>query len=309
MDYRIIKLNFSTPVRFGSGGLTRGEYIIHADTIFSALCIEILRINKIKLETLIEWTKEGKLLISDALPFIHEKYYIPKPIMDLEIQTEGDSVLKKASKKLEYICIEQVAEYLDGKLDILTENEFFSENIGKYTLIQKARIPHQEEAKPYSVSVFQFNPGSGIYFCIGFETQEQLDCLEETIRSLSYTGIGGKVSSGFGKFKFSIETLSDTFLNRLQPKQWNKYETLSVCLPKNDEIQDVLTDSQYLLLKRGGFISSSEYSPGYHKKRELYVFAAGSTFSGKFDGDVYDVSVKGKHPVYRYAKPMLLGVK
>lgn len=37
-------------------------------------------------------------------------------------------------------------------------------------------------------------------------------------------------------------------------------------------------------------------------------FSAGSTFTKDFLGDVYDVSNNGRHSVYRYAKPMLMGV-
>ena len=46
----------------------------------------------------------------------------------------------------------------------------------------------------------------------------------------------------------------------------------------------------------------------YFRKNDLYVFSAGSTFTKDFSGDVYDVSNNGRHSVYRYAKPMLMGV-
>ena len=44
------------------------------------------------------------------------------------------------------------------------------------------------------------------------------------------------------------------------------------------------------------------------KKKDLYVFRAGSCFVHPFAGDIYDVSDGGSHPVYRYARAMFLGV-
>ena len=40
----------------------------------------------------------------------------------------------------------------------------------------------------------------------------------------------------------------------------------------------------------------------------MYVFAAGSCFKNEFEGDIYDVTNGGSHPVYRYAKPLFMGV-
>ena len=35
---------------------------------------------------------------------------------------------------------------------------------------------------------------------------------------------------------------------------------------------------------------------------------AGSCFEDKFVGDVIDVSKDGTHPVYRYGKPIMIGI-
>ena len=47
----------------------------------------------------------------------------------------------------------------------------------------------------------------------------------------------------------------------------------------------------------------------WRRKKDLYVFNSGSTFTEKFEGDICDVSSGGAHPVYRYAKPLWLGVE
>lgn len=83
---------------------------------------------------------------------------------------------------------------------------------------------------------------------------------------------------------------------------------LSVALPADDELENALENASYLLEKRSGFVASSDYAEEWRKKRDLYVFTAGSCFVNCFAGDIYDVSEGGKHPVYRYAKPIFMGV-
>lgn len=86
--------------------------------------------------------------------------------------------------------------------------------------------------------------------------------------------------------------------------------TLSVSLPREEELETALAGAEYLLLKRSGFVASERYAPEQMRKKDLYVFQAGSCFPEKFHGDIYDVSdTCGRHPVYRYAKPMWMEVQ
>ena len=83
---------------------------------------------------------------------------------------------------------------------------------------------------------------------------------------------------------------------------------LSTALPRDEELEKSLEGATYLLEKRSGFVSSDKYADEQRKKKDMYVFMAGSYFVNCFDGDIYDVSEGGSHPVYRYAKPMFMGV-
>lgn len=84
--------------------------------------------------------------------------------------------------------------------------------------------------------------------------------------------------------------------------------TLSCALPQDNELAFALDGAAYQIVKRSGFIDSVHYAKEQRKHRVLYVLAAGSCFRNKFDGDIYDISNGGNHPVYRYAKPLFLGV-
>ena len=68
--------------------------------------------------------------------------------------------------------------------------------------------------------------------------------------------------------------------------------------------QPEIADANYQIIKRGGFVQSESYSDEYRKKRDLFMISAGACFKMTYHGDVYDVSNGGKHPVYRYGKPI-----
>lgn len=311
MDYQIVKMHFLTPTHFGDGGLMTASKTIHADTLFSSLCIEAQQSGEDCLESLIQNVKERKLIFSDALPYIGKRYYIPKPFMQInaEKETEGNSIQKKALKKLEYVPVDQLTDFVNGKMDIEKEQKFFSENFGKSSLEQKVRINRNgEDAEPYSVGTFTFREDSGLYICIGYESESAYYDLSDLLDSLSYSGIGGERSSGFGRFEIKAVALPNEMKKRLsESRKYQRYESLSVSLPEDAELDSVLQGAQFHLIRRGGFAFDNSKANS-HKKKDIFLFDAGSTFAELFRGYIADVKTDQKHPVYRYALPLFLGV-
>ena len=116
MNYAIYQLEFPSGVRFGNGTLDRTEITFHADTLFSALFQEALKLCVEK--EMLGMIQEGNLLFSDAFPYIEKEFYIPKPFGRVEISLKdirGDSVQKKQYKKMKYIPVNYVDEFLQGK--------------------------------------------------------------------------------------------------------------------------------------------------------------------------------------------------
>lgn len=306
MLYKILKLHFSSGVHIGNGMLTDGECIIHADTIFSALCFEALHLQG-GIEKLVEKCKKGLIRFSDGLPYIENTLYIPKPYMTFETADDGDSIKKKAFKKLKYIPINKLSIYENGNLDAVEEADIFKK-LGKYEMRSNVMIKRGEDAEPYHVGVYHFGEGNGLYLCTAFATKEEEEYFLLLLNAVGVTGIGGKRSSGFGKFHVEAEECPACFTERLEGSQYKKHISLSVSLPKENEMEMACQNASYLLLKRSGFIYSSTYSPGFQKKKTIYCFSAGSCFENIYEGDIYDVSCQGKHSVYRYGLPLFLGV-
>lgn len=317
MEYIAYKMKFKTAVHFGNKTLESSDCTFMADTLFSALCHEAVAMGEDTIDSFVSYVKNNELVISDGMPYIGKTLFIPKPMLQVEKQKEGDSKVKKAFKNLKYIPVDKIDEYLLGTADIEKLNNEF-DNFGTYYAKTQVKINEDEDNKPYRVGIFEFNKEdkeknvleSGLYFLVGYENEEAKMLFDELLIALSYVGIGGKRSSGLGKFDavtIPKKDIPETLLNRLN-KDGKYYMTLSVSLPREDELDDVIDSAAYSLIKRSGFVASSNYAPEFRRKKDLYVFCAGACVTNKYTGDVYDVSSGGSHPVYKYAKPMFLEV-
>lgn len=309
MRYKLYRLTFSTAVHFGKGRLGTCENNFLADRLFSAVCIEAQKSEgNDGIAFFYNAAASGNLLISDSMPYCNRTLYIPKPIVSIERNdSESDSKLKKEFKKLTYIPADSIDMYFKGNLNAQEENMKLSK-LGYYSEKTSAAIFENDDALPYNIGFFKFSPECGLYFVIGYENDSIFNKFDSIIYSLGYTGIGGKVTSGFGKFESISEEVPDCLLRRLENKNCKRFISLSVCMAKNEELKNALDSAEYSVIKRSGFVSSVTYSDTFRKKKELYCFSAGSSFNNRFSGEVFDLSDGGSHPVYRYAKPMFMGV-
>ncbi len=316
MGTRIVKLSFKGPVHFGEGRLSDSRLACDAATLFSALYIEALKLGK--QDDLLAAAKAGELRLSDAFPYAGDTLYLPKPMVQINPAEEASrgsddetSRARKAAKKLDYIPADALDAFLSGSFDPVKALAEFRVGIAgvqtKVNLQRKKTSDMQAEdtpeALPYHVGGFWFAPNAGLYFLVGgFNITPMLD-------QLIYAGLGGKRTSGYGRFEYEIDDYH--FTTEHIPDSSGRHMLLTTAAPTIDELSDDLLKkgARYRLVKRGGFVQSATHSDTPQKKRELYAFAAGSVFSKKFEGGVFNVSAsKGTHPVYRYARAMWLEV-
>lgn len=304
MDYKVYKLTFPNGIHVGTGELSSSDITVHSDTLFSAMCIEALAIGgQEKLNRLVEHAGSGQLLFSDAMPYIGNYMYIPKPMCRIEGK-EQDAAVRKAFKKLTYIPWRLLDVYLDGGINPEELNTDFRK-LGEKAQYQKVYIKQDEDNELYTVGVFRFNENNGLYIIAGFESSDVGHLFDELMDSLQYSGLGGKRSAGYGRFEFKR---SDLKSRRGLGCKGDRYISISTCMAKDSELEAVLQGASYKLIKRSGYVQSAEYSEKQLKKRDFYMFAPGAVFTSEFEGDIFDVSINGSHPVYRYAKPMLIGI-
>ena len=321
MEYKLYKLTFKTPVHFGSdivgSSLEESDFICHSDTFFSALCLEYIKLNGAEtIDHFIDFFDKGNLLISSLLPYKNDDLYIPKPSIVIERsdsknnnedKEDNSSSDRKKMKKLNYIKISDIDIYLKHIKGIGDFNfDYEYNNFAKYSLNQKVGL-RDEENRLYSLGTYSFYKNNGLYFLLSFSDNEKLKEFEKVLKSLSYSGIGGKRTNGLGNFEYSASDYIE-FRNKLFND--SKYKTLlSLYSPEENEINDIdFNNSFYSLIKRNGFIYSNNYSANLSKRKSLSMFKEGSCFANNINGNIKDVSQNGNHKVYRYGKAFYIGI-
>jgi len=315
MEYTIIKMSFPHGVHFGQRDLEDAGCELYADTFFSALCTEIVKQREEQLEWFVKNVRTGALVFSDAFPYISDNYfYLPRPALLVEKKEddENGAETRKVWKNLSYLPYEDFEDYLHGEIDSerakCLKDDFALGNIEVRT---HASVTYVDETKPYRVGSYHFQEKCGLYVIVGYQNEEIYQFFKDMLVSLSYSGIGGRKSAGYGRFTVEEESVPAEIMERLREKTdaGKTYMTLSVSLPLDEELDKVLETANCVWIKRSGFVTSLEYSKSYRRRQDLYVMKSGSCVKQGFQGNIYDVSDEfGNHPVYRYAKPMFLEV-
>ena len=289
MRYEIILFRFTSPVHFGDAaeGGDLGEILSYcrADTFFSALCREAADISQELLACVVEGVQRGKLRFSDLFPWKKRKdcneLYLPRPVMNISHDECG--------KTLSYEEVrEQSAERKKEK---------------KRSFIRASEMESYLQGRDISAQ-----PDFG---------KEELRTQYNAREKLPY-GIGGKRSSGWGKYRLEddpLELSEDDFYGgddaalykMLSSDHAEYYMTLSSFLPSLEEVKDAAAGTGRII-KRGGFAWSREMT-GAAKVSSVYMMESGSCFSKRLDGRIADVNNgSAPHPVYKYGKGLFVGL-
>lgn len=324
MNYYLYKLCFRDSVHFGSSdsalSLQASADHFCADTLFSALCHTAGSLWGEKgIGSLCEQVRAGELLLSDSMPWRTQKgediFYLPKPCMVSSKKQDVPVELRKTMKRLTWIPVQDMADFrasLEGEQPYTPHETTF----GVCEMRTMAAVKDGEDTRPYQVGVFRFLPSCGLYFLVGCKREEQAKQLEKMIHALGLGGIGGKVSAGFGTY--SVEDM--IFLNEPfdAQTQWlydalsfteiKHYLLLTTSLPADNELDTVLDGAFYQLARRGGYVQSDTFSDSPQRKRTQFFLSAGAMLKKPFAGELFCVAENDRHPVYRYSKPLMLGV-
>lgn len=323
MDYCLYKLQFDSPVHFGPSdtalSLYSSEGHFCADTLFSALCHCALSLGgPAQAETLCQWAREGALLLSDGLLWQGEQFYLPKPCWNGTFTSEVSTRQRKALKALKWVPVSQFTTFTDSLRSGEPYNALQQSEPGQHIEVERAKVGRQQEdTEPYYVGAYVFHEDAGLYVLVGCGTDEQQSTLAKLLAGLGWTGIGGKVSSGYGKFHIaqtlplSATSTGDAgwLYERLTDETASHQLLLTTSLPQEDEMDAALENACCQVVRRGGFVQPGIDSDGARKKRTQYFLAAGAVLERRFSGDLFPVGGSEAAPVYRYGKPVFLGVE
>ena len=323
MNYCLFKLRFTTPVHFGAPdsalSLYGSEDHFLADTLFSALCREALTLwGGPGVNDLIETAKSEKLFLSDAMPWKKDSFFIPRPFVNgKQPKEELTSRQRKAMKRLKWIPVES---FNDFAASVNTGERFRTESIdasfGTEAEMTRVHVEGLDDPLPYQLGIYRFYEDCGLYFIAGYTDPATGDKLRVLTEALGKSGVGGKVSSGLGKFEVTdIRLLNDAdefqtnwLFTALSSADSKQYLLLSAALPEDDDLDAVIRGASFKLVRRGGFVGSASFAETPRKKKTEYYLAAGSVVTRRFLGSVRNVAEGGSHPVVRFNRPLFLGV-
>ncbi len=330
MKFYLFRLKFLTPVHFGtaqnkkSGNLQ--SFNCCADTLFSALAIEAAGLDSGLCCRFIEAAQNGSLLLSDLLPYYsgsEEALYVPVPLyrqkdinpLDLQLSFKELCLqyeIRSEHASMAYIRAGSIKNYLQPYKSGAAEPE---KHTFGWSGVQR-RMDFRNEGGVYYVSNYTFAEDAGLYCLVGLNDDKLLESLVKTAELLGLGGIGGRRSSGFGKFvlkeppqllheecKGDAGVLYRLLKNKTSPMQM----ALSAFCPVREQLGAV-KEGAFSLLRRSGFIYNKS-AENYEKRSCVYMLKAGSCFPQRIGGQVLEFAAAGaEHNVYRYGKAMYVGL-
>ena len=309
MNYSLFKLTFTAGVHFGTGTLDSTEAVFRSDSLFSALFVEALKSGTDTAERFKSFLENGDLVFSDALPFKEEKLFLPKPCLYIDRKADNSldaSILNKQSKKLRYVDCDSYRGFFKGDSDIRAQLEL-TQDLGTVSVRTSAVIDREEGTTPYQVGVYSYRPDCGLFVIVGHESRDAIGMFEELLRGLSFSGFGGRRSAGLGRFT-AVKADIPQSLNTLLCCEKGVSVLISTAFPKAEELESSLCGAEYTVIKRGGFVGSYNEYLNSIRKRDAFMFEAGSCFKNRFTGAIINVSRNEAQPVYRSAAATWIGV-
>ena len=172
MNYTAFELTFPAGVHLGDRLLADSKDTFCADTLFSALYVEALKMGKDTADKLIMYVSAGDLLWSDALPRKQGTLFLPKPFLPIEKKDTADPSSRKAVKSMRYIPVGSLSAYLEGNLP--PDQVRSLDGFGKTEIRAVAAVRGIPEPMPYNIGVFHFGDQCGLNIILGYNNREHL---------------------------------------------------------------------------------------------------------------------------------------
>lgn len=335
--YEITLLHFQSSVHFGNasegGGLTEVLPFCRADTFFSALCQEASMTDKKLLQQLINKAERGDIRISSLFPWHYKagekgrqetfELYLPRPILSVppSCRKEAESLQearngsgeRKKRKKRAWIRASQMHMFMED----LHSGENHLEEEPEFGQIREDIHFNGRTRQPYFSGSYYFSPDSGLYLIISLADESDSAGIMNIIQAVGLSGIGGRRSSGSGRFFADDPVILEgdpvygeddqVLLSLLKNTAASVQMTLCPLLPEQSEVRTA-AEGTGRLIRRGGF-ASSDVQRAPVKTGNIYMMDTGSCFADRLSGGIADVGGGSlPHPVLKYGKGLYIGI-
>lgn len=302
---RLVEMRFLSSLHAGEAGLGLEEVslLIHSDTLYSALSHSWLQLYG-------EPVPED-VVLSSAFPFLGGTYFFPRPMLPAPgFTAEARFEFGKALKRLRFVAKKHFADWINGRAlefrDMLAESERLEAAVRTRTRPAVTLDRQSNASGLYFVgeAVFDRAQDAGLFALVNAEA-DRWPALEAAFTLLGEEGIGGRRSSGFGRF-------TCRFADGFDPggaEGPNAYVSLSLVYP-NGPAETKGNLIAYRLVERTGWVEAPGVNYGERHRRVL-MFAEGSVFKRPCTGKLVDVAPPGfgRHPVWRNGLAFNVGAR
>lgn len=310
ITYYIVRLKFTSPVRFGADnsgiGIHNTQSFVHSDTLFSALCNAWAKYGILSNDELSGCGE--KVIISSTSFYVYKigaTYFVPKPLVTSawlnELKGRKKEQLEKIIKKATFVTSDMYKHWLDpdppdsvfpDNPDRLSEKLDYGILVRNHTVAKHAQDRLTGASNLYYDNRYEFKnvPNCGLYFMVGLKDDLFKEKFNLGLKALSQSGLGGERNFGNGRFEVGngngvlceIET-DGSNLGFLFEMTSSKYRCLfSLALPTKAEVDTIKgigneKIAQYDITLRKGWTFSSLNL--YQMKRQtVSMFSEGSVF-------------------------------
>ena len=347
----LFELKFNHAVHFGSSvagfGIEEVDETCHSDTLFSGIINQIAAVKH--LIPNFNFTNFIEKFNSSLLPFRISsfglvkgtEYFLPKPLIEPSIFTLDPSLneYKKKFKKLKWVHLEDFNKWQKNMLSREDIKDYFVSYDNEpplkapafYKTLSKAQHIQDRETNAtqiYHTGQLFYNEDVYPYFIVDFNSELfSWEWFTEAIVLLGIAGLGGRRSSGYGKFNLRYEPIliggdesewpkkvEGSTRHKKAIKLWDNvlnYQAegrylFSLFSPKTISECDYI--SYKLLMRKGWFFSNSSFYQ--MKRRTVYMFSEGSLLNRFVEGELINISPdelpESHHKIYRAGLPFTI---
>lgn len=341
IDILIYRMRLRSPLRIGEStvGPDPKPIVLHSDSLWSAIISAGARLGLVD-RLLGKDPTEGSstFRLTSAFPYLlidgDLVYFFPRPLCrqpftSMREHKEQERELEKCdlvTKNLfeSWICLsdpgaDSVAsalEHLKTLETAIVAEDYPNVSLGylafKSQLFYTRRIHFAGSLGDTSTTCQDVlenhfrNCEAGLWFGVQFQDQSIRRDFEAALELLSEDGLGGDRSTGNGSFFWESDRISLKI-----PKDPNGFVTLSLVSPntRNRAMRDLLSNSTYRLLKRGGWFMNGNLQG---LRKQIWVLSEGSVLPEIIDGTIRDVTPDSPplpHRIYRFGKGFWIGIK